>query len=153
MIVAPIVLGLLLLLAGYLAAPSGQVVHAARTKEVLFRKRTFPMAGIYRAPDGSHVLRDDRILGRASGDSCASAGIRDGDVVVARKMNDAVWDSVVPGDVVMIDAPVDGHGQPLRLRIVSGCENGQLTFKSDSNGLLAPQDRDHVVGKVEMAGN
>jgi hypothetical protein len=135
------------------AAPSGHVVHASRTKAVMFRKRLFPMAGLYQDPDGKPILTDDRILGRVSGDSARSVGIRDGDVVVARQMSNDVWKSIRIGDVVIINSPARGIDDPMRLRVVAERTNSELRFRDDDTGALFPKDQSDVAGKVELAGS
>ena len=142
-----------LLTAAYFTAPVGQIMHASRTREMIFRKRRFPMAALYKDPDGRPLLTEDRMLGRVSGESCSEANIHDGDVVVARKMSDSVWMSVEPGDVVVINSPVGNERDPMRLRVVKERKAGKLIFADDSHGTLEPKSREFVAGKVEFAGS
>lgn len=137
----------------YFTGPSGYVLNAAAVKPVSFRKRYFPMAARYRDKQGKPILREDRIIGRARGVSCESVGIRDGDVIVARLMDDVVWNSVAAKDVVIVKARIDNDPDARGLRIVAGRRDGKLVFEGEGQPGFDARSQDDVEAKVEMTGS
>src|SRR5690349_21614970 len=126
------------LLALYLVAPSGQLIHAARSRDVLFRRRVFPLAPLYRDQDGQRIDLSNAVVGVASGTSCLEYGIPDGAVVIGDKLT-ADNPDLRPGDVVIINAELGNGQRPQRFRCVEGISDGEVHFCHDAEGALKPK--------------
>jgi hypothetical protein len=137
----------------WFSAPVGFVVHAARSKDVLVRRRRFPLAALYRDTSGQPIDIKGKFLGLVKGDSCVAYGLRDGDIVIAKQFCDFSLHTVQAGDLVIINSvrPDDSH--PLRFRKVRGVCDNQVDFYDDPSGALNRKPLSDVMARVESVGS
>ncbi|MGA9580482.1 MAG: hypothetical protein WBR13_00755 [Allosphingosinicella sp.] len=136
------------LLALYLVAPAGQLIHAARSRDVLFRRRVFPLAPLYRDEDGQRIDLTNAVVGVVAGASCVQYGIPDGAVVIGDKVSDDNHD-LRPGDVVIMDAELDNGQRPQRFRCVAEVSDGEVHFCNDAEGTLKPKRVGDILARVK----
>ncbi|MBD2840780.1 hypothetical protein [Erythrobacter rubeus] len=134
-------------------SPQGQVIHAARSKEMVFRKRRFLFDGFFRDAKGESIDLDDRMVGVARGESCVNYGISDGAVVIADKLTSESRQKIAADDLVIIASPLDDETKPMRFRKVSARSEGLVEFADDNNGALKPKAPEDIVGLVRYVRN
>jgi hypothetical protein len=118
----------------WILAPKGVVIHAARHRKFRFRHRRFPFAALYRDPEGNSIDFSNRIIGQINGDSCREYGLRDGNVVIAEKLDDIGRQGIEPGNLVIINSLLDSGEASLRMRKIKAICEGMMDFYDDPYG-------------------
>lgn len=134
-------------------APRGYVIHAARSRDVWVRSRRFPLAALFRDPAGGPLNLDGRMIGLVKGNSCLEYGVRDGDVVIARSLDDEGRHGIRSGDLVIINSETDEGDRPLRFRKVATVDDGVANFIPDGKGVLRSKSLTDIVARVELVGS
>lgn len=135
------------LMALYMLSPQGQLIHAARSREVRFRQRAFPLAPLYRDENGRPIDLSNAVVGVATGTSCVDYGIPDGAVVIGDKVSVESPD-LHEGDIVIINAELDNGKRPQRFRCVEEVVNDEVHFSMDSEGALKPKKISDILARV-----
>ena len=132
----------------WLLSPGGELIHAARSRNVFFRRRAFPLAALYQDESGNPIDVSNSVVGIAAGSSCVSYGIQNGATVIADRLSGAA-DELRKGDLVVINSELVNGTRPQRFRCVDRIVDGVVHFRADETGPLKSKHVGEILARVK----